>query len=308
MTVDYKAFKIGITKIPLTVLVPVRNEELDLQDALESVKWADEIYVVDSQSTDRTVEIAHHYTDKVVQFHYQGGWPKKKNWALDNLPFKNEWVLILDADERVPPELRDEIATVIMTDEADGYWLDRDFVFLGRHLRCMRPNWVMRLFKHRLGRYENLQTKDVRDTWDNEMHEHVIIQGRTGHLKHPLVHEDYKPLRAWVDRHNAYSDWEAKVYENFRAEPIGFNLRSLMQMDPAWRKRVLKRLAVRLPFKPLLRFLYMYFFRLGILDGRQGFIYAVFLAYYEFLIGVKQWEMQWSHGKRQVHKGAPERR
>ena len=96
-------------KVPLSLFVPCKNEETNLARCLQSVRWIDEIFVVDSQSTDRTTSIAEEYGAKVMQFEYKGGWPKKKNWALENLPFSNEWVLILDADECLPPEAEDEI-------------------------------------------------------------------------------------------------------------------------------------------------------------------------------------------------------
>src|SRR5438105_2441761 len=117
--------------VPVSVILPVRNEVLNIRAALESVHgWADEIWIVDSCSTDGTLDIGNEYTEKVVQFKYTGQGPKKKNWSLDNLPFRNEWVLILDADERLTPELRAEIAEVIQADVDDGYYLDREYIFL----------------------------------------------------------------------------------------------------------------------------------------------------------------------------------
>src|SRR5690348_11037703 len=105
--------------VPVSVLIPVRNEELNLGAALESVRWADEVWVVDSHSTDRTIEVARGYTDKVVCFDYDGRGPKKKNWSLETLPFANEWVLILDADERITPKLADEIRAAVASDALD---------------------------------------------------------------------------------------------------------------------------------------------------------------------------------------------
>jgi glycosyltransferase involved in cell wall biosynthesis len=135
----------------LSVVIPTLNEEKNLPEALRSVAWADQVIVVDSGSTDRTVCLAKEAGAEVIQFEYPGYGPKKKNWALKNLHFKHSWVFLLDADERVTPELRREIEARLIGGGADGYLVDREFVFMGRSLQCFRPNWMMRLFKHRLG-------------------------------------------------------------------------------------------------------------------------------------------------------------
>lgn len=271
--------------VPVSVLLPVRDEELNLPAALDSVGWSGDVWVVDSHSTDRTVEIACRAGARVVQFDYPGHGPKKKNWALATLPFAHEWVLILDADERVPPGLADEIGSAVAADGADGYELDREYLFMGRPLRSFRPNWNLRLFRHRLGRYELLGT-EVPATGDNEVHEHVRLDGRVGRLRTPLRHEDRRPLRAWVDNHNRYSDWETHVYRELRREPFG--PRTLLARGPGgWRHNGLKRLWVRLPGRPLARFAAFYLLRRGFLDGRAGFRYGVLMAFYEYLIGLK---------------------
>jgi glycosyltransferase involved in cell wall biosynthesis len=270
--------------IAVSVIIPVRNEELNIAVALDSVKWASEKWVVDSHSSDRTIEIVRKSDAQLIQFDYPGYGPKKKNWALENIPFRNEWVLILDADERVTAELQREIQRAIRQEEIAGYFLDRDYIFLGRSLRSFRPNWNLRLFRHRRGRYEYLAT-NAPATGDNEVHEHVIVSGRVSYLHAPLLHEDLRPIRAWIDNHNRYSDWEAQVYVQMRREPLQFT--AFLRSEPVWRKRMLKRLWVRLPFRPILRFFLYYLARRGILDGRQGFQYAVLMAYYEFLISLK---------------------
>jgi glycosyltransferase involved in cell wall biosynthesis len=276
--------------VPVSVLIPVRNEELNIRAVLDSVAWASEIWVVDSHSTDRTSEIAHTYTDRVVQFDYDGRGPKKKNWSLENLPFANEWVLIVDADERITPSLAEEIRRAVASDGADGYYLDREYIFMGRSLRSFRPNWNLRLFKHRRGRYELLAT-NAPATGDNEVHEHVVLDGRIGHLRSPMLHEDRRPLRAWVDNHNRYSDWEANVYREIRREPL--SLRGLVARGPGgWRHNGLKRIWVRLPLRPLLRFAAYYVLRRGFLDGREGFRYSLLIGCYEYLTGLKVRELE----------------
>ncbi|NEO26718.1 MAG: glycosyltransferase family 2 protein, partial [Kamptonema sp. SIO4C4] len=179
-------------KIPVSVLIPAKNEELNLPACLDSVQRADEIFVVDSQSSDRSIDICKEYGVNVAQFYFNGSWPKKKNWSLENLPFRNDWVLIVDCDERITPELWDEIAERIQNPEYNGYFLNRKVFFLGKWIRWggKYPDWNLRLFKHQCGRYENLNTEDIPNTGDNEVHEHVILEGNVGYLQEDMLHID----------------------------------------------------------------------------------------------------------------------
>jgi glycosyltransferase involved in cell wall biosynthesis len=282
-------------KIPVSVLIPAKNEELNLPACLESVAVADEIFVVDSQSEDRSIEIAEQHGAKVVQFHFNGSWPKKKNWSLENLPFRNEWVLIVDCDERITPELWTEIATVIKNEDYNGYYLNRKVFFLGKWIRFggKYPDWNLRLFKHKQGRYENLKTGDIPNTGDNEVHEHVILNGKVGYLKEDMLHIDFRDIYQWLARHNRYSNWEAKVYYNLlTGKDNSDTIDAKLFGNAVQRKRFLKKIWVRLPFKPLLRFILFYFIRLGFLDGEAGYIYGRLLSQYEYQIGVKLYELR----------------
>ncbi|MEP0909958.1 glycosyltransferase family 2 protein [Leptolyngbya sp. GB1-A1] len=286
--------------LPISVLIPAKNEEANLPACLESVSRAAEVFVVDSQSDDRTVEIAERYGAKVVQFHFNGRSPKKKNWSLDNLPFQHEWVLIVDCDERITPELWDEIAEVIQNPDYDGYYLNRRVFFLGTWIRHggKYPDWNLRLFRHAKGRYETLQTEGIPNTGDNEVHEHVILNGNVGYLKEDMLHIDFRDVYHWLARHNRYSNWEARVYYNLLngmddRGTIGASLTG----DAVQRKRFLKKIWVRLPFKPLLRFVWFYLVRLGFLDGRAGYVYGCLLSQYEYQIGVKLYELQQLDGQ-----------
>ena len=281
----------------LSVVIPARNEEANLPDALRSVRWANQVIVVDSHSSDGTVGVARQAGAEVVQFDYPGHGPKKKNWALDNLELRNEWVLLLDADERVTPALRREIEGCLVDPRADGYCLDRELVFMGRSLRCFRPNWNVRLFRHRLARFEDLGLTDLPGTGDNEIHEHVVVQGRLGFLRSPLLHDDDRGLTAWLDRHNKYATWEAHLYRGFRAAPVGVGPLGLLRLDPLRRKRALRRIWVRLPLRPALRFVIWYLPRRGFLDGRPGFVFCLLMAYYEVTINAKLYELE--------HRGEP---
>jgi glycosyltransferase involved in cell wall biosynthesis len=276
-------------RVPVSVLVPIKNEAENLPRCLGCVQWADEIFVVDSQSTDGSAEIAERHGAKVAQFHFNGTWPKKKNWALENLPFKNEWVFILDADEVLPPEAADEIASAIANaGEIAGYWINRRFFFLGRWLRhSYYPNWNLRLFRYSLGRYEKLTGADTR-SGDNEVHEHVVVQGPTARLHVEMDHHAFPSVEVFIEKHNRYSNWEARVAaDNFLGQSSGD-----LSHAPVERRRRLKTLSQRLPFRPLLRFLYIYIWQKGFLDGRDGYYFARLHAIYEFLSVAKTYELR----------------
>ncbi|KYC35346.1 glycosyltransferase [Scytonema hofmannii PCC 7110] len=288
------------SKIPVSVLIPAKNEQANLPACLTSVQRADEVFVVDSQSSDKSVEISQDYGANVVQFHFNGRWPKKKNWSLENIPFRNEWVLIVDCDERIPDELWGEIAQAIQNPEFNGYYLNRKVYFLGTWIRHggKYPDWNLRLFKHKNGRYENLNTEDIPNTGDNEVHEHVILDGKIGYLKHDMIHEDFRDLFHWIERHNRYSNWEARVYHNLlTGKDDNGTIGASLFGDAVQRKRFLKKVWVRLPFKPLLRFVLFYIIQRGFLDGRAGYIYGRLLSQYEYQIGVKLYELRQHNGR-----------
>lgn len=280
----------------MTVIVPAKDEEENLPAALASVAFADEVIVVDSRSTDATAAIAFDAGAAIVQFDYDRGGPKKKAWLLASLEPRNEWVLLLDADERVTPGLRAEVQAAIARGDCDGYYVDREFVFMGRSLRCFRPNWNLRLFRRGTARMEDLGLHDLPGTGDNEIHEHVEVDGRVGFLSEPLLHDDYRGLTAWLDRHNRYTTWEAHLYRKLRAEPVGFGPSGFWRLDPFRRKRLLRRVWVRLPFRPAVRFFTWYVLRRGFLDGRAGFVFCVLMSYYEFIIGAKLRELDATRG------------
>jgi glycosyltransferase involved in cell wall biosynthesis len=288
-----------LSKAPVSVLVPVKNEERNIAACLERLAWADEIWVIDSRSSDRTIDIAKGYTDKIIQFDYPGGHPKKKNWALENIPFKHDWVLIVDCDERVTAELECEIRDVLgRGGKVDGYYINRKLIFLGRWIKhCgWYPSWNLRLFKHRLGRYERLETDDVENTGDVEAHEHVVLRGRADYLRNDLRHEDFKSVYHFIERHNRYSNWDARVYHNLAAGGNGANsinsIGARLFGSPLERKRYFKKLWAQLPCRPLLRFIWMYFIRRGFLDGKPGLIFCTLMTMHEAVISAKLYEYE----------------
>jgi glycosyltransferase involved in cell wall biosynthesis len=266
-------------KIPISLIIPCKNEESNLARCLKSVPWVGETFVVDSQSTDRTIEIAEEFGAQVVQFNYNGGWPKKKNWALENIPLTYEWTLILDADECLPPEAEEEIRSIV-TNPADkhvGYWINRRYFFMGKALKhAYFPNWNLRLFKHKLGRYEKI-TDLTTDSGDHEIHEHVVVQGTTGKLKSIMDHHAFPTIESFVEKHNRYSNWEA-IVENEQKEKA-----DLIQHDGVKLKRKLRMVFRKLPFRPTIRFLYVYIWQKGFLDGWAGYVFARLHGQYEFL-------------------------
>ena len=276
------------TRVPVSVIIPIKNEAVNLPRCLDCVKWADEIFVVDSQSTDGSIAIAQEFGAKVVQFEFNGTWPKKKNWALENLEFRNEWVFILDADEVLPAQAKAEFAKAI-TDAGDiaGYWINRRFMFMGRWLRhAYYPNWNLRLFRHALGRYEKLTDAPI-NSGDNEVHEHVLVNGRTAKLQVEIDHYAFPSIDVFVEKHNRYSNWEARV----AAETLLDSSSAKIGSQAVNRRRKLKTLSQRLPFRPLLRFLYVYVWQKGFLDGAEGYYFARLHGFYEFLSVAKMREL-----------------
>ena len=274
-------------KVPISLLVPCKNEEANLDRCLQSVPWVAETFVVDSNSNDKTSEIAEMHGAKVVQFEYKGGWPKKKNWALENLPFSNEWVLILDADECLPPEAEEEIRCIATNtkDMHSGYWINRRYFFMGKALKhAYFPNWNLRLFKHKLGRYEKITDLST-DSGDHEIHEHVVVKGSTGRLKSIMDHHAFPTIESFVEKHNRYSNWEA-IVENEQMEKA-----DSIQHDGVKLKRKLRMVFRKLPFRPTIRFLYVYIWQKGFLDGWPGYVFARLHGQYEFLSVAKSKEV-----------------
>ena len=274
--------------VPVSLIVPIRNEEENLARCLGSIAWADEIFVVDSQSTDASVAIAEAAGAQVEQFQFNGTWPKKKNWALENLPLRNEWVFILDADEVLPPAAEQEFREAINNaGPIAGYWINRRFMFIGRWLKhSYYPNWNLRLFRHALGRYEKLTEAETK-SGDNEVHEHVIVQGPTGRLRCEMDHYAFPSVEVFIEKHNRYSNWEARVATDRHLAGTSGQMKS----EVVDRRRRLKLLSHRLPFRPLLRFLYIYVWQKGFLDGREGYYFARLHATYEFLSVAKTYEL-----------------
>ncbi len=276
--------------LPVSVLIPIRNEAANLPRCLASVAWADEVFVVDSGSTDASAAIVAAAGAHLVQFRFNGVWPKKKNWALAHLPFRHEWVLILDADEVMPPEAAAEIGALLAVDGAGcaGFWINRRFMFMGGWLQhAYYPNWNLRLIRHRLGRYEQL-IRGATQSGDNEVHEHLVVAGATGRLHCEMDHYAFPSIEVFVEKHNRYSNWEARldVEGGLHADEPA------LQSAAVSLRRRLKRWSRRLPFRPLLRFFYVYLLQRGFLDGARGYYFARLHAMYELMSVAKAAELR----------------
>ena len=277
--------------LPVSVIVAARNEAHNLPRCLEALRDIGEIYVIDSQSSDATPEIARSFGARVVQFHYQGGWPKKRQWALETLPLTFDWILLLDADESLTPELTDEIRRAINNPDVAGYYISLRMHFLGRVLRYGDASfWKLSLFRRGKGHYEcRLKDQDA-SMADMEVHEHVMVEGATAKLKNPIVHHNVESLSRYIQKHDEYSNWEARVL--LQGEKNSAELPPALFGTQAQRRRWLKKKLYAVPGSPLLLFAYRFFLRLGFLDGTPGLIYCAFQAVQMFHTKSKIYELK----------------
>ena len=260
----------------VSVIILTKNEEADLPRCLEALKWTDDVHVLDSGSTDRTVEIAKAFGAKC---HYRAfdSFGKQRNWALENCSPCHPWVLFLDADEVVTQEFADEIARAAATPEADiaGYYCCWKTMLDGQWLRHSDafPKWQLRLVR--------LGAATFKDFGHGQKEGEVL--GRLQYVKAPYLHFAFsKGWSFWIDKHNRYSSQEAEQRWAAKVTWAG-----LWQAHSSQRNTSIKVLVSRIPGWPLLRFIHAYFWTLGFLDGRAGFRYAVLMSYYEFIIRLK---------------------
>jgi glycosyltransferase involved in cell wall biosynthesis len=284
--------------LPVSVIVPARNEGKNLPSCLKSLSGVGEVFVIDSESTDDTAAIARSYGAKVVQFRYGGGWPKKRQWAMDQLPLAYDWVLLLDADEALTPELCHEMQTAITDERYNGFYISLAMHFLGRRLRFGDASfWKLSLFRRGLGRYECRLDDQNASMADMEVHEHVMVDGKTRRLHHTIVHHNVASLDRYIQKHNEYSNWEARVWLDGKMED---GIKPSLWGTQAQRRRWLRRHFLSLPGSPALFFLYKYFGRLGFLDGVPGLIYCGFQGIQFFHIKAKIYELRSARGRQEL--------
>jgi glycosyltransferase involved in cell wall biosynthesis len=263
----------------ISILILTFNEEVNIARCLDSVSWSDDVLVVDSFSTDRTLEIAKGKGARVLQNRFVN-FAEQRNFGLAHGGFKYEWVLHLDADEVVSPELKEEMLAVVQRGERKAYRLASKMMFQGRWLK---HSGLYPWYQVRLGRHDRLKFVQV----GHGQRENLPSE-EVGTLKEPLIHYSFsKGISDWVERHNRYSTAEADHACTDSARGAIDWSGAFAFADGARRRRALKQLFASLPFRPTLRFIYMYLLRLGFLDGRAGFTYCRLLCFYEYFIVLK---------------------
>ena len=266
-----------------SIYILTHNEEIDIAACIESAMLSDDIIVVDSCSSDRTVKIACNYPVRVVQHPFESH-GKQRTWMLESIPPKYEWVYILEADERITPELFAECQQAIQNPDYIGYYVAERVIFMNHWIRysTQYPRYQLRLFRH-----GKVWFTDYGHT------EREVCNGNTSFLRQTYPHYTCsKGLSRWIEKHNRYSTDEARE-TLYQIQHGKINWRDLFWgKSEVKRRRALKDLSLRLPFRPLIRFLYMYFILGGCLDGRAGMAWCTLQAFYEYLILLKVWEIQ----------------
>ena len=261
----------------ITIIIPVKNEMVHIERCIRSVRDLGRVVVVDAESTDTTVQLARDEGADVL-VHAWSGYAEQKNWALDNAGVDTAWVLLMDADEFLSDAATRAIREAVHAEHIAGYWLPRRYVFLGRELRYSwwYPDFQLRLVRAGAGRFE-----------PRSVHEHMEVEGEVAYLWADIWHENLKGLGAFVDRHNRYASLEAGEL----SKPSSGIRAGRWLGDWAERRRALKvRVWMRLPGRPLVRFLWLYVVRLGFRDGREGLYFCALIAWYDLLINVKALE------------------
>lgn len=268
--------------VPISVMIFTLNEAANLPACLASLDWCSDIIVVDSFSTDATPAICAAHGARFFQNAFEG-FGSQRNWALDHTQPVHPWILILDADERVPPELARELSEVAAAGATDiaAFRVRRRFYMWGRWLRysSLYPTWVVRLIRAGQVRYENRGHAETQ-----------IVQGRIADLRHDLLDENLKGIDEWFERQNRYSSKDAEF--EFASARAGMRFHELFGSEPLVRRAAVKRLAARLPARGLAYFLYSYLWRGGFLDGRDGWMFCRMRALYQSQVALKVYDLR----------------
>lgn len=260
--------------IPVSVVIISKNEARAIDRCVGSVADFDQVFVVDSHSDDETPRLAKEAGAEVVPFTWDGQYPKKKQWALQNLPLRNDWVLYLDGDEYSTPAFNAEVRRIVAAPTATAYDVPLDYVFLGRTLRHGHKVFKRVLFDRHRCAWPVLDDLSVANPFEMELHVQPEVRGTIGRTTCSIVHDDLEPLTHYFDRHNRYSDWEAVL----RLDPSNVAGVERTSRGKLW---------ARVPFKPLLFFVYGFLAKRGFQDGAPGFHYAVANSFYYWQISVK---------------------
>ena len=271
----------------VTIVLPVKNEAANLTRCIEAVSDLGRVVVVDSKSLDNTQQVAKAAGGEVLNFVWNGQFPKKRNWTLRNYDFKTEWVLFLDADEFVSPEFVVEVKAAIQSTEHVGFWLNFSNYFMGQELRGGDSFRKLALFRVGAGEYEKIDE----DNWshlDMEVHEHPVLSGSIGEITAPIEHNDFRGLKHYIAKHNEYSTWEAARYLRL-AGCEGGNVGRFKGKEwdnlTARQKKKYCNLA-KWWFAPAY-FVMTYFVKRGFLDGSVGLHFALMKTIYFYQIRLK---------------------
>ncbi len=257
----------------LTIALPTKNEERNLPDCLRAIgrDFARRVVLLDSGSTDRTREIAGEFGAEVLDFRWNGRFPKKRNWFLREHTPETEWVLFLDADEFLTPDFKAALGRALEDATKAGYWLSYTRYFLGRQLKGGYPLRKLALFRVGAGEYERIDEQQWSHL-DMEVHEHPVLEGEIGTIREPIDHQDFRGVGHYVAKHNEYSSWEAARL-----------LKALGDPDAAakwtWKQRLKYRL-VRSPLIGPVYFLGNYVAMGGFRDGAAGLAFSILKAAY----------------------------
>lgn len=269
--------------MPFSIVILTYNEADILGKCLESVQWCDDIIVLDSYSSDNTIKIAEQHCARVFQRSFDD-FAGQRNYALQHIKHKHNWVFHLDADEIFTPELRQEVEEKIQHGVHLAYLVPSKMIFMGRWLKY---SGMYPCFQVRLGRVDCLKFKQVGHGQKEDMPADQVGVLQAAYLHHSFC----KGLTSWFDKHNRYSSEEAAVaFYKLQADKIEWA--NCFSASPYHRRMALKKAFYFLPMRPFLRFVYMYIFRMGFLDGRAGWVYCIMLSIYEFMISVKIAEMK----------------
>jgi glycosyltransferase involved in cell wall biosynthesis len=267
----------------ISVLILTKNEEQDLPDCLKSVAWSDDIHVYDSNSTDKTAQIAEAFGAKVTKRPFDN-WAAHQNWGLQNIHFRNPWVFYIDADERMTPELAKEILNAVnQAGDNVAFRIQRRDFYLDTWLKHVQTSpFYMRLFKPNKMRYERM------------VNPISIADGPVGQLNSYLDHFPFsKGISHWIERHNSYSSFEAaQIIENRKNHAAFSIMKAMTAKDFHERRFHQKECFYRMPMRPLVKFLILYVVKRGFLDGKAGLRYAILQSVYEYFIVIKTKEMQ----------------
>ena len=265
----------------VSVLILTCDEAINLPDCLSSIAFSDDVVVLDSGSTDGSVQLAEASGATVLNRTFDN-YAAQRNFGLSH-DFKHDWILMLDADERIPDDFIDEIRSVTVVEEnpVTLYRMRRKDMFMGRWLKRSSgyPTWFGRLFRKGAVRVER------------EINEEYYTDGEIGLLAGHLIHYPFnKGITYWLERHNRYSSMEAKKLLNERMEAVEWS--NFLSKDPMLKRKAFKAFAYRMPFRPLLTFCFLYFVKLGFLDGKPGFHFSLMRAVYEYMICLKMRELK----------------